>query len=199
MALPTSRLFKVTNLDEVHYGFKYVDGLNKDHLPFAETGDCVPGGLYFTDLEHIAHFYSYGVWIREVTLPKDDPAFRIVRFEFGNKWRANMIHVSGRHLLQRPDTYVRLGIPMMERIMAEARGYKEIVAWHDAKVPDDGPRFVPADVVKANDISVFGTIGSVAISDAAAKPANTADGAVGVEKRWIKKMVSCFTGSGCVE
>ena len=31
------------------HGFQYVDGLNRDKLPFSETGSCVPGGLYFTE------------------------------------------------------------------------------------------------------------------------------------------------------
>src|SRR5271154_3905771 len=68
--------YKVTNESETHNGFVYHDGLNILDKPFQEHGSCVQGGLYFTTIEHIPEFYSYGLFIREVSFPEDDPYFR---------------------------------------------------------------------------------------------------------------------------
>lgn len=63
--------FKITNEEENHHGLQYYDGLVKDNLPFAREGSCVPGGIYFTDLKFIPFYFTYGVYIREVTVPPD--------------------------------------------------------------------------------------------------------------------------------
>jgi len=83
--------FKITNTNENHYGFQYNDGLNvlKDKFNNNPKATCVPGGLYFTDAEHIFEFLTYGIYLREVTLPVNDPDFKMVKD--GNKWRANKI------------------------------------------------------------------------------------------------------------
>ena len=41
--------YKVTNKKECHHDFQYKDGPNELVGKFALVGDCVPGGLYFTD------------------------------------------------------------------------------------------------------------------------------------------------------
>ena len=70
------RFFKVTNNSEVHHGFVYKDGYNEDHLPFQDTGNCCPGGLYFTDERSVHMFLEYGVWLREVYVPEGIPQAR---------------------------------------------------------------------------------------------------------------------------
>ena len=35
------KFFKITNKEECHNGFQYIDGLNILKEPFAETGSCV--------------------------------------------------------------------------------------------------------------------------------------------------------------
>jgi len=95
--------YKVTNENECHHDFQYQDGLNVDTIPFSETGDCVPGGLYFTDIEHISQFFNYGFYIREITLPESDKDLKIVKIEIENepvKWRANKIILGKRWTLE---------------------------------------------------------------------------------------------------
>ena len=70
-----TKYYKITNHLEKHHGYQYQDGLNILDKPFEEEGKCVPGGLYFTTIEHIPNFYSYGVYLREIFLPQDDPEF----------------------------------------------------------------------------------------------------------------------------
>ena len=63
--------FKVTNKDENHNGFQYIDGLNviKDKFNDNPGHSCCAGGLYFTDIINIFKFLNYGIYLREVTLP----------------------------------------------------------------------------------------------------------------------------------
>jgi len=102
--------YKVTNESETHNGFVYHDGLNILDKPFQEHGSCVQGGLYFTTIEHIPEFYSYGLFIREVSFPEDDPYFRMVMDPAENKYRANKIILGKRYSLLDPDTYYKLGL-----------------------------------------------------------------------------------------
>jgi len=97
--------FKITNSKENHYGFQYHDGLNilKDEFNDDPEASCVPGGFYFTDAEHILEFLDYGIYLREITLPIDDPDFKIVKD--GNKWRANKIILEKRRNLSDASTF----------------------------------------------------------------------------------------------
>ena len=103
MDLSKKKFFKITNKDEMHYDFQYTDGLNILKEPFAETGSCVPGGLYFTDIDNILEFLHYGVYLREITLPLNDPDFKIVKDN--NKWRANKIILGKRYNLWEKETF----------------------------------------------------------------------------------------------
>ena len=93
--------YKITNAEENHHGFQYQDGLNilKEKFNDNPNDHCVPGGFYFTDVEHIFEFICYGIYVREITLPLNDPAFKMVADE--NKYRANMIILGERHELSK--------------------------------------------------------------------------------------------------
>jgi hypothetical protein len=93
---------KITNQEENHNGLQYRDGLVEDILPFQPEGSCVAGGIYFTTPEHICEFLNYGVWIREVTIPKDA---QIVQDPERNKWRANKVVLSPRRSLRKVETW----------------------------------------------------------------------------------------------
>src|SRR5437870_4621249 len=97
--------FKITNKEENHHGFQYKSGLNILEDEFAETGSCVKGGLYFTSVEHIFNYLDYGIYLREVFLPEDDPTFKMVKDPEGNKWRANKIILGNRFLLSDVNTF----------------------------------------------------------------------------------------------
>jgi len=49
-------LLKFMNDSEIHHGMKYQDGDNLDILPFNDSGECSPGGIYITELKN---YYIY--------------------------------------------------------------------------------------------------------------------------------------------
>ena len=106
--------YKITNFEENHNGFQYKDGLNILDKPFEEKGSCVRNGLYFTTLEHIQKFYCYGVNLREVHLPVDDPEFRMVMDPDGDKYRANKIILGKKYSLFDPETYRIFGLDISQ-------------------------------------------------------------------------------------
>jgi len=97
--------FKITNEKEKHHGFQYCDGLNvlTDEFNDDPKATCVAGGFYFTDAEHILEFLVYGIYLREVMLPTDDPDFKIIKDE--NKWRANKIILGKKRDLNNVSTF----------------------------------------------------------------------------------------------
>jgi len=86
----TKTYYKVTNADEIHFGYHYKDGLNILIEKFNDNpkASCVSGGFYFTDYDHLPEFLEIGVWIREVTIPTDA---KVVLDPDGNKWRCDKI------------------------------------------------------------------------------------------------------------
>ena len=67
------KYFKVTKPDECHYDLTYKYGINVLEGEFNDDPNvkCGPGGLYFTTIEYIQDFYSYGTNLRVVELPDD--------------------------------------------------------------------------------------------------------------------------------
>ena len=96
--------FKITNKEENHNGFQYFDGLNILVDEFIESGSCVKGGLYFTDINNIFKFLNYGIYLRKVSLPFNNPDFKMVKDPDGDKWRANMIILEKRYELSDVET-----------------------------------------------------------------------------------------------
>lgn len=85
--------YKVINEELKHHDLKYKKGLVIDPVPFNDDPEvsCVPGGIYFTDMEHITEFFNYGYWIYEVTIPDDAKVI-----ENGIKWRADRVILGER-------------------------------------------------------------------------------------------------------
>src|SRR5581483_8511042 len=99
--------FKITNKYENHHGFQYVDGLNilKDKFNDNPDASCCAGGLYFTDAANILTFLDFGIYLREITLPTDNPDFKMIEDVSSGKWRANMIILGKRRDLFNVDTF----------------------------------------------------------------------------------------------
>ena len=99
--------FKITNANENHRGFQYVDGLNVLIEEFNDDPNksCCRGGLYFTNIQNIFKFLDYGIYLREIALPIDNPDFRMVKDPKWDKWRANMIILGTRYDLNNVDTF----------------------------------------------------------------------------------------------
>lgn len=118
---------KITNKNEIH-GFQYKDGINLDTNNLDKNGSCTLG-LYFTDKENIEKFYDYGIWIRMIKLPVDDPTLIVVQDTSGDKWRANKLILGDKLDMSDPETYTQLGLPMLSIDMASQRGYIDILEW----------------------------------------------------------------------
>lgn len=93
--------YKITNKDEVHFCFAYKDGINFDTNEFSYEGSCVPNGLYFTTIEHLYMFMNFGVHVREITLPENEPDFKMVQDPDKNsEWRANQIILGKKYTME---------------------------------------------------------------------------------------------------
>lgn len=128
----TMRYFKVTNEAECHIGFHCKTGLNA--LPFQPEGSCVSGGLSFTDSANVLEYVfwledGYGVWIREVFLPTEDPDFCMVKDPGSGIWRANKIILGDRYSLSDPATYEAIDLDMLGIDSASCHGYVDILRW----------------------------------------------------------------------
>jgi len=66
-----------------------------DPLPFNDDpkDSCVPGGIYFTDKDHLLKFGSYGPWVRPLTIPK---GVKVVLDPDGDKFRAHEVEMRDR-------------------------------------------------------------------------------------------------------
>lgn len=53
------KYFKITNKNEIHYGFVYKDCLNTLINKFNGKDSCVPDGLYFTTWEHTKNLWLW--------------------------------------------------------------------------------------------------------------------------------------------
>ena len=80
--------YKITNAQECHNHFQYVDGLNILKEPFQPEGSCVAGGFYFSDKENIHKFLVFGCTLREITIPDDA---QMVKDQGNDKWRVDRI------------------------------------------------------------------------------------------------------------
>jgi hypothetical protein len=111
--------FKITNENENHQGFQYKTGMNVLEGSFNddEKASCVPGGLYFTTVEHLHHFYHYGVWLRVVELPENDSTFKMVKDPDTrmDKWRANKLILGDRFRLWDLVTVAKFGLRHTEK------------------------------------------------------------------------------------
>jgi Ankyrin repeats (3 copies) len=126
------RYFKITNQDEVHYGFQYCTGLNIDVLPFSETGICVPGGLYFTTAEYLHNFFDNGRWIREVSLPENARWIKVESSDHSvpSKWRSDSLILGRRWDIGDPASYATMvgcNLPSMD--WAARNGHMDCLEW----------------------------------------------------------------------
>ncbi|AVG46771.1 ankyrin repeat protein [Acanthamoeba polyphaga mimivirus] len=104
----SSKLFlKVTNFEECHNEYQYKDNLNKLEGKFNDNpkDSCVPGRLYFCKPKHIHKYFDYGVNLREIYLPVDNPDFKMIKDPSGKKYGANMIILGKKRSLKDPDTW----------------------------------------------------------------------------------------------
>jgi hypothetical protein len=85
--------YKLLNANLKHFGVEYKEGLNVDPVPFDPTGECQPGGLYFTHFDFVAYCRQNMNWtyIANVTLPEDA---RVYIEPCGRKLKADRIVLS---------------------------------------------------------------------------------------------------------
>ncbi len=81
-----TKFYKILNNNMNHHGFQYKEGLNEDTKPFELERKC-SGGLYFSDLDHIAEFFDFGSYIAKVIIPADAMCIQVSESE----WKADKI------------------------------------------------------------------------------------------------------------
>ena len=67
-----TKFYKILKDNCVHNGYKFIDGLNVDPVPFNPTRECSKGGFYFAEYRKIAYWLDYTddlIYIAEVTIP----------------------------------------------------------------------------------------------------------------------------------
>ena len=89
------KYYKILNAEQIHNGYKFIDGLNIDPVKFNDDPreSCVAGGFYFTTKEYVHRYIEYGINIYEIVLPIDNVNFKMILDPSKNKWRANMINI----------------------------------------------------------------------------------------------------------
>ncbi|AGF84903.1 repeat protein [Moumouvirus goulette] len=99
--------FKITNEEECHHGFQYVNGLNILKGEFNNDPEdlCVSGRLYFTKPKYICKYLDFGIYLREVFLPTDNQDFKMIKDPEGDKYGANMIIFGERRDLRDVETW----------------------------------------------------------------------------------------------
>ncbi|AZL89666.1 ankyrin repeat protein [Megavirus baoshan] len=105
--MPSKLFLKITNEEECHNGYQYKNGLNELEGKFNDNPEdsCVPGRLYFSKPNNICNYLNYGIYLREVYLPIDNPDFKMIEDPEGNKYGANMIILGKRRDLRNPKTW----------------------------------------------------------------------------------------------
>nr|AEX62252.1 putative ankyrin repeat protein [Moumouvirus Monve] len=100
--------FKVIGDDWENRDMKYVRGLNVINN-FEENGSCVPGRIYFCDptdpSQNICRYLHLGVLLVDVTLPVNDPDFKMMVDLSGGKTCANKIIIGKDYELSDPETF----------------------------------------------------------------------------------------------
>jgi hypothetical protein len=131
MVLINMLFFKITNSDEIHHGFPYKDGLNILDKPFQKKGSCVAGGLYFTDLQSLHHFYPYGVWIRVIIIPDGAQIVKDPDMSGGEKWRSDKIILGYKYPLYDLETIKKFNLKIDNHYVKKVceLGKVEILEW----------------------------------------------------------------------
>ena len=74
----STKYVKLTNKDNIHNNFIFKDGLNTDTIHIS-SGECTPGGIYFTTFNNIHHWLSYGdqkmYYIWDVVIPENSKVY----------------------------------------------------------------------------------------------------------------------------
>lgn len=68
-------VYKMLSDDHIHNEFEYKLGHNEDTIPFNPTEQCRAGGLYFSTLDNLGNFYSYGEEVATITLYDDSRVY----------------------------------------------------------------------------------------------------------------------------
>jgi hypothetical protein len=112
-----------------HHGFTYKEGLNVDTLPFNPSGECLPGGLYYTTLEHLPFWFN-DRWplVADVVVPADA---RVYEEPCRTKWKADRLVLSRIRSLD--EFLAELNQAWLCRLVYQCPG----ILWHVRDQTDD--------------------------------------------------------------
>nr|QZX43176.1 ankyrin repeat domain containing protein [Mimivirus sp.] len=99
---------KVLKYNRTHNDLTYVKGHN-EVKNFVEAGSCVPGRIYFCDpsdkSQNICRYLHYGDILVDITLPINDPDFKMIIDPSGGKSASNKIIIGQERDLSDPKTF----------------------------------------------------------------------------------------------
>ncbi len=99
---------KVLKNNRTHNDLTYIKGYN-EVKNFVETGSCVPGRIYFCDpsdkSQNICRYLHYGDILVDITLPINDPDFKMIIDPSGGKSASNKIIIGQERNLSDPKTF----------------------------------------------------------------------------------------------
>uniref|UniRef100_A0A6C0E5U3 Uncharacterized protein n=1 Tax=viral metagenome TaxID=1070528 RepID=A0A6C0E5U3_9ZZZZ len=123
-------LIKIIRSDKCHNGFTYKIGLNILDKPFEPKGSCVPGGLYYTNIDNIPDYYGYGELLVTVRIPDDaqvvqDPCIH------SKKWRTDKIILCEEYPLFDPETIKKFNLKITPNYIDSASmyGHIDVLEW----------------------------------------------------------------------
>jgi len=105
-----TQYFKVTNND---------DDINISSEEFNKNSNPIDSvdGFYITRKEYISSLYSDGVWLQFVSLPIDDPEFKMIPIKGTNCWLVNKMILGKRMSLLSMATYIEMEIPLKDEFI----------------------------------------------------------------------------------
>lgn len=131
--------YKITNNREIVNGIKFHDGLNISKLSLCEGNDFEPYGFSFCAIENLFDFLDSGFNVREVTLPYNDPDFKVHWSKY-NYFMANKIILGQTRRLSDVETFdyfVSLGSKLTPKIFlcASSLGNLSVIEHFIKKIP----------------------------------------------------------------
>jgi hypothetical protein len=134
--------YKITNKEEIHYGYKYKVGLNILEEDFNDDiiDDCNKGGFYFTTADNIDLFYNMGCNLRIIELPFDNLNFKMI--QLNNKYRSNMIIFKEKYEFNNLDDFKKIYEINTNLIIVQYIYNIEILEWLKIVEHDNLQKFI---------------------------------------------------------
>jgi hypothetical protein len=124
-------LVKIIRSDKCHNDFVYKTGLNILNKPFQPKGSCVSGGFYYTNMNNVHNYYSYGELIVIIKIPDDALVVQDSDKTCGEKWRTDKIILCEEYLLFDVETIKKFNLKITPDYLkyTSIHGHVNVLEW----------------------------------------------------------------------